>query len=459
MFLDTLGISARQVRTVTEKITDEGTLEKDARGGRPRQLSLNDKRVREEVKAHIERFPKMESHYCRSTSSSQYLSDLNIATMYELYKEEHPDGASLSLYTKVFQSMNLKFHTPKKDQCGVCFNFHEASEDEKEGLQQDYERHVAEKERVREVKRELTASPAESPSTVTAAFDLQQVIYLPQSKRSEIFYKRRLACYNFTIYDIANGDGHCYLAHEGLTKRGANEIASYIYDFLKQKDTDEVKEVNFFCDGCPGQNKNTIIPSMIHWFVRHSVNVEVVSIYFFETNHGQCEGDAMHSVIERKLRKAEKIFLPSQLGTLLRTTRKHAKGSKARRPYNVYEVSPNDILDWKAHSTSIGFLRLRQSDEGKPINWKDFVAVRVKKSAPEKLFMKMSHLEDTFSEITLAQGRKHSLSTNMPDLAYDATTRPKLSEDKYGDLVKLNEGSNPVIKHPDHIQFYRLLPH
>ena len=111
----------------------------------------------------------------------------------------------------------------------------------------------------------------------------------------------------------------------------------------------------------------------------------------------------MHSVIERKLRKAEKIFLPSQLGTLLRTAANMPKAAR-QAPYNVYEVSPNDILDWKAHSTSIGFLRLRQSDEGKPINWKDFMAVRVKKSCTEKLFMKMSHLEDTFSEITLAQG-------------------------------------------------------
>jgi len=97
-----------------------------------------DASLRAEVKAHINRFPRMESHiykYCRSESSCQYLSaDLNINTMHSLYKLEHPEGASRDLYGRVFNSMKLKFHTPKKDQCGLCGNYRESTEEEKKAL-------------------------------------------------------------------------------------------------------------------------------------------------------------------------------------------------------------------------------------------------------------------------------------------------------------------------------------
>ena len=146
MFLGTLGISERPVRTALGKLNDEGVMDKCLQGERSNTLKANDKRIRDEIKAHIERFPKMESHYCRSSSSYQYLSsDLNLSIMYEMYKKEHPTGASRFVYNEVFHSLKLKFHIPKKDQCGVCSNFYEATEEGKEELREAFERHSAEK--------------------------------------------------------------------------------------------------------------------------------------------------------------------------------------------------------------------------------------------------------------------------------------------------------------------------
>ena len=59
----------------------------------------------------------------------------------------------------------------------------------------------------------------------------------------------------------------------------------------------------------------------------------------------------------------------------------------------------------------------------------------------------------------MAQGRRHSINQEMPDRAYEGSESPKLSEDKHTDLMKLIDGPNPVIKHRDHVQFYRLLPY
>ena len=84
------------------------------------------------------------------------------------------------------------------------------------------------------------------------------------------------------------------------------------------------------------------------------------------------------------------------------------------------------------------------------------MAVKVKKDTPGKMYLKMSHLDNNFKEVTLAEGRRHSINQEMP---YEGSESPKLSEDKHTDLMKLIDGPNPVIKHRDHVQFYRLLPH
>lgn len=87
-----------------------------------KELSLN------KVRAHIDSFPKVESHYTRKDSSRQYLgADLNITKMYELYKEQCTEDevpVSLQVYRKMFnEEYNLSFHTPKKDQCSPCTKY------------------------------------------------------------------------------------------------------------------------------------------------------------------------------------------------------------------------------------------------------------------------------------------------------------------------------------------------
>ena len=65
-------------------------------------------------------------------------------------------------------------------------------------------------------------------------------------------------------------------------------------------------------------------------------------MYYFETNHGQNEGDSMHSVIECAMRKAGTIMLPSHLSMVIRLARKV--------PYIVHEITTSSVLDWKEYS-------------------------------------------------------------------------------------------------------------
>lgn len=136
------------------------------------------------------------------------------------------------------------------------------------------------------------------PTFDAAVYDLEQVIYLTKSLQSDIFYKHRLSNYNFTIYELASRDGWCFLLHECETGRGSCEISSHFHRCLCILDERGVKQVEFYCDRCVGQNKNLIIPTMLQHFIEKARFVESVTVNFFPTSHGQSEGDSMHSVIE-----------------------------------------------------------------------------------------------------------------------------------------------------------------
>ena len=125
-FLDTLSISEKVVRVCMSKKEQKKPLD-DQRGKCPSGNKISDDDAKF-ITDHILSFPRVESHYCRSSTNKQYLSpELNIAKMYELYKqrckEECRKTFSHESYRKQFNSLNLSFHQPKKDQCALCHSF------------------------------------------------------------------------------------------------------------------------------------------------------------------------------------------------------------------------------------------------------------------------------------------------------------------------------------------------
>lgn len=133
--------------------------------------------------------------------------------------------------------MNLVFHRPKKDKCSLCMSNRQGDESTKERLTARYTKHIEQKQKVRDIKKE-SKDVAIDPQNhhASAVFDLQQVISLPRSKGSAVFYKRRLSLYNFTIYDLGSKDCHCFIWHECLGQRGSSEISTCVYKYLQTRD-------------------------------------------------------------------------------------------------------------------------------------------------------------------------------------------------------------------------------
>ncbi|XP_072181409.1 uncharacterized protein [Diadema setosum] len=457
MFMNTLGITEKQIRTVLNKKNPvTGVLGREKRGGNQKP----EPEKRQKILEHLSKFPRVESHYCRSSSTCEYLSgDLTKRKMYRMFCKENPGCASYSLYRTVMREQNLKFHRPKKDKCGICESYRQMSEAERAKIKDEYLVHRSEIAEVRKLKEESKNRSQSDPTHGAAVFDLQQNIYLPKSNRGELFYKRRLACYNFTIYDLASHEGHCYLSNETITKRGACEVSTYLFDFLQNMDQQGKRTVDLFCDGCVGQNKNSIVAAMCHKFLSESTCVESVTIHFFESNHGQNEGDSIHATIEKCLSRKEEVFHPSQLHSAI------AEARQEPEPYRVRHVRTNDKLDWRSYGQNLSILKCRKTSNGMPLDWKKIKQIRVAKNEdlPPVMMFKTSHVDKNFvtlelgSSVCLRSKSHRNPNNDMPTKLY--RERPKLALGKYQDLLSLCTGNYPVIAQQDVVEFYQNLPH
>ncbi|CAG9766085.1 unnamed protein product [Ceutorhynchus assimilis] len=452
MFISTLDVGEKVLRNAVKKVQSTGVLEKEKRGGRDKISALKDRAVRDSIINHINKFPRVESHYCRKDSSREYLhGDLSLRKMYDMFIEElqsTESKPSFSLYRFIFKKMNLSFHRPKNDQCGTCRVYHQASEEEKIKIKEIYDKHIVEKEAVRELKENFKSAAKNDPKIFCACLDLQQVISLPISNDNAIFYKRRFSVFNFTIYDLANRDCYCLTWHECSSGRGSNEISTAVVMILKKYDEEKlISSAQLFADGCGGQNKNSIMATALLYTVLQSKHLKEISLRFFSPNHGQSEGDSAHSAITYAIKKAGDLFTPSQLVPVFRLARRN-------KPYKVYHLNYNDFLDYKTLSEDLRIKSIKTDDTGTEFKWSDVFEFLVKKKNPNKIFFKTSHVDKQYRSMSLKRQMRHSLTVKK----LNKEQRP-LSLLKYENLMSLCSGLKPVISSPEDKLFYHSLPH
>ncbi|CAH2095603.1 unnamed protein product [Euphydryas editha] len=181
---------------------------------------------------------------------------------------------------------------------------------------------------------------------VVACYDLQAVLPLPMCKTSAFYYKSKLNVCNFTICDLARDYCECYVWSEVDGLRGANEIGSCVFLYIKNKAemlNDDNLQLIFYSDNCCGQQKNQYMFCM-YLYALCNYKIQSITHKFLITGHTQNENDNVHSVIEKQVKKFLKsspIYIPEQFITLIKTARKTGV------PYNVKEMSYWDFYDLK----------------------------------------------------------------------------------------------------------------
>lgn len=188
-------------------------------------------------------------------------------------------------------------------------------------ITENYEKHQQEKNLCRPEKEKDISEE----NNIVSCFDLQAVLITPRGEVcvSQFYYIRRLACYNFTIYNIKDRAGICYFWHEAIAKRGSNEIGSCLYQYIKSEQN-EGQHMILYCDNCGGQNKNKFVISILIYCVM-TLGIKSITLKFFTVGHSQNEGDSIHARIENennRILKGGPIYQPSQWVSVLKCAKK-----------------------------------------------------------------------------------------------------------------------------------------
>ncbi|KAL4721015.1 hypothetical protein ACJJTC_000341 [Scirpophaga incertulas] len=223
------------------------------------------------------------------------------------YRESIDNPVSLTIYSWVFKAQNLSFKTPSLDTCVKCDTLHmkikfsEGTErEENEKLMKNHQKRA---EKVYDKKSTDRALSIETRDTVVLAFDLQQCLPTPYLKSGAAFYKHPLWTYNLALRDCTTNTVYCFMWHEAIGGRGANQIASCLYYYIMNCMPAEIKHLIFYSDSCSGQNKNIHVVCMFLLAVRNNPNIHSITHNFFVAGHTHMDCDVDHAAIERAKKK------------------------------------------------------------------------------------------------------------------------------------------------------------
>lgn len=155
---------------------------------------------KQSVREHINKFPAVESHYCRKSTNKKYLEQgLNVSRMYRLYCNETENPVKESAYRNIFDfEYNLAFFRPKKDRCDKCVESEMVKNPSDEKLQ-DYNLHIAKKKKAH-AERNKDRKTNHGAKVGVISFDLENVFQLPIANSSQLFYLRKLGVYVLTVF-------------------------------------------------------------------------------------------------------------------------------------------------------------------------------------------------------------------------------------------------------------------
>lgn len=306
-------------------------------------------------------------------------------------------------------------------------------------MKTDYEKHQTNKNIARQLKNSDKTEAIQSNGTILCAtFDFQKVLTCPHGQMSILYYKRKLSCYNFTIYDMVTKEGYCYVWDESVAKRGANEVARCLFNFYKDFSGKGVTDFRFWSDNCGGQNKNRIIYALY----THAAREFGVTIThrFLEKGHTQNEGDSVHSVIERA-GEHRLIYTPEEWKILIRW-------AKNEKPYEVRDVTREQVYDFKELLKNKNWTK---NTVNAKIAWNKIKEVIIQESQPNKIHYKYDLSDECMTLITRKETRNRSFTLKT---AYPQSI--SISKDKFKDLISLCETGIIPVKYHD---YYKALPH
>lgn len=330
----------------------------------------------------------------------------------------------------MFNTLNLSLHFPKKDQCDICCMFKVSN------IEIDvYTKHIEMKTLARNAK-SADKILAEKNECYVFIMDVQAVKLCPFLNASALYYKQKLQVHNFTIYNAKTHQCTNFWWNETEGDMSASSFISCIMDYL-DKQCKEPIPIIFYSDGCGYQNRNVYLSNaLLHYAIKKKVLIEHK---YLEKGHTQMECDAVHSLIERKL-KNKIISLPSDYCKI--TMEARTKPSPLEVQYLDFSFFYNFSLNEDLKFTSIR--------PGKGKNDPTVNEIRCLKYEPDGfIYFKLAHDNEPY-QILPARTNKNYNHKAYPKLH---STRLPITLKKFKNLQELKK----VLPMDTHI-YYDTLP-
>lgn len=226
MFLNTLSLKSTTVQTWAKNagFNIDAANPDNSQG---RETKNNPKNVA--LENFLKSIPKMPSHYARRDTRKLYLEPVyrSVSDVFKAYKQycSATNNSAVSRYTfdKVFSNHNLALFTLKKDMCDICVGHEEGNIDE-----HAYQEHLIKKNRAREEK-EKDKKDAALGNCILLTMDLEAVKVCPYSTASALYFKTKLTCHNFTLFDLIM---ECDSVHSAIERKLTNRVIHLPCDYV-----------------------------------------------------------------------------------------------------------------------------------------------------------------------------------------------------------------------------------
>jgi hypothetical protein len=164
----------------------------------------------------------------------------------------------------------------------------------------------------------------------TFVVDYGQNMELPVYNKEQpgiTYYYSPLSIYNLGIVDHAHvyDDGrvtehmHCHVYHEGVGKKGANNVSSLIMKTLRGlnllREDSVGGELNIVFDNCSGQNKNNTVLKLAAWLMAMGY-FKSVQFIFLVVRHTKNAADHLFNSLKHEYRK-QNLFTFDELARTL----------------------------------------------------------------------------------------------------------------------------------------------
>ncbi|XP_050304312.1 uncharacterized protein LOC126741889 [Anthonomus grandis grandis] len=239
-----------------------------------------------------------------------YLSaELNVKKMYDMFKEKFPQvNASYETYRSIFCSkFNISFGYPRSDTCSFCDQLKvqiDACQEEKgiKDLMFQQKLHLAKAEVCYARKKQARLRSRTKADTEAKCMDFGRNLPMPNLSTNDVYYGRQLSLFSFIVHKLSNSEVFFYAYRERVGKKGANEVCSFLFDYITLKLPAEVRNSQIFCDSCSGQNKNFPVFKFLHYLIHHRSKLESIEVTFPIRGHSYIECDKDMGILNGKFR-------------------------------------------------------------------------------------------------------------------------------------------------------------